>query len=156
MIQGLMAFLVCQGLKAPLVRQAGEDHQEFLGTLESKVFQVQEAILDMLVIWEIQDITEIQVSQGYQDFQGPRVSQESLMENLVHLDPKDCKGRRHPAHPEGFQEIQVTQDPQEFQDSMATKAFPGNQEDQEDQASLGPVAPQVSQVFQVFQAILEV
>lgn len=151
-----MDGLVRLGLKAAPVLQAGQQYQDLLDTLESKVSLVQEDILDSVEIREIQGLGDIRVSQGCRDFLGPRVSQDSLMDNLVYLDLKDCQGRMDQVHPEGVQEIQVTQDPGEGQDSLDNWAFLGNQEDEENQVSLGLVAHQVVQVFQVFQVIMEV
>lgn len=147
---------VCQGLKAALVLQAGQEYQDLLGTMESKVSLVQGEILEMMEIWEIKGLREIQAYQVYQDFQEPRVSLDSLMDNQAHQDPKDCQGRMDPLLPEGVQEFQGTQDTREDQDSLDNQALLGNQEDKEDQATQDLVAHQVLQVLQVFQVIMEV
>lgn len=119
---------VRQGLKAALVLQAEQEYQDLLGTLESKVSLVQGEILEILEIREIKGLKDIRVSQGYQDFQEPRVSQDCLMDNLVHVDPKDCQGRMVLMHPEEVQEIQGTQDSREEQDSLDDQALLGNQD----------------------------
>lgn len=154
MIQGLRDGLVCQGLKAVLELQAGQEGQGLLGTLESKASLVQGDILDIVEIWEIQGLGDNRVSQGCQDFLEPKVSQDSLLDSLVHLDPKDCQVTMDRVHPEGVQEIQGTQDPGEGLDSRGNQALSGNQEDKEDQAPQGLWAHQVAQVFQVFQVIM--
>ncbi|GLD58535.1 collagen alpha-6(IV) chain-like protein [Lates japonicus] len=148
--QGLMDGLVHQGLRATLVLQAGQGYQELLGPLESKVSLVQGDILGIVEIREIQGLQDIGVYQGYKDF---RVSRDYLLDNLVHLDPKDPKGRVYPV---GAQEIQVTRDSGGRQDSLGNQAFLGNQEHQEDKACQGLVANQAFLVFRVFQVIMEV
>lgn len=45
-----MDGLVQQGLKAAVVAQAGQEHQDLLGTLEAKGSLVQEVILDNVEI----------------------------------------------------------------------------------------------------------
>lgn len=148
-----MDGLVRQVLKASLVVPEGQEDQDLLDILELKVYLVQTEILAILEIWEIQDPWEISVSLGYQDILVRRVIQGSLLDSLVHLDPKECQGRMDPEHLEGVLEIQVTKDTEEGQGHLDNQAFLGNQQEKDYQASLGRLAHRVFQVFQVLQVM---
>eukprot|EP00064_Thunnus_orientalis_P003303 superscaffoldBa00000264_g3312 len=147
-IQGIMDCLVHQGLRGVLVFQAGQEYQDLVVILELKVSLVQGDILGMVEIWVIQGLGDIWESQGYQDFQVPKVRKVNLLDPQVDLDPKDFQGRKDTVHQEGIQEIQVIQAPGESQDNLDYQASVENREEKVDQVSLGLMVHQVVQVFQ--------
>lgn len=152
----LMDGLVHQELRVSLEFQAGQEEQDLMETLGIKVSLVPEGILGMMEIGEIQGLWDIQVFQGDKDFLVPRVIQDHLMDNQVHLDPEASQERMASVHLEGYQETQVIWDPEETQDDQDHQAFQENEEYKEDQVPLDPVVHKAIQVFQVFPVIKEV
>ncbi|KAF3858330.1 hypothetical protein F7725_011531 [Dissostichus mawsoni] len=108
-IRGQMDGLVLQGLEAAPVLQVEQEEQGLQGPLESKGSLVQGDMLDTLEIRDIKGLVDHWVSQGYQGFQVPKVTQDSLMDNLVHLDSKGCEGMMDRVASPGLVALQVVQ-----------------------------------------------
>ncbi|XP_068456104.1 collagen alpha-4(IV) chain-like [Clinocottus analis] len=125
--------LVPQEILGPM---AGQDRKVRAGTQVGPGPKVYLAALDLQdpeVNKEKEASMGVQVTLDTQDSLVIKVSQDGLMENLVHLDPKDCRGRMDPVHPEEVQEIQGTLDCGEGQVCLDNEAWSVIQEDKEEQ-----------------------